>query len=464
MQDAVRQEALREARKALDLMARSTLSPDEQQEVVTDCVTNFDAYVNPGILEYRKSVSTDYTAVEWSDQACVYRDIHGKEYIDCLGGFGIYMLGHRHPTVVKAVRDQLEHQALHSQELLDPMRGHLAHLLATVTPGDLQYSFFCNSGTEANEGAMKLAKLYAWRHKKDHNKGIISTTRAFHGKSIGSLSVSGKAEFREPFYPLVPGVRFVPYGDADALDKELAVCDAVGFDIAAFIVEPIQGEAGAIVPPDDYFPKVREVCDKWKILLIADEVQTGMGRTGKLWGMDNWDVAPDIMTMGKALGGAVIPIGNFIATPEVFESFFENPYLHSTTFGGNPMATSAAIGALHATLEEDIPGQAAEKGAYLRGKLQELAGVYPDLFEEIRGLGVIIGMQFKDSDIGYAVSQGLFSRGVLIGGTLFNSLTLRMQPPAIIAYEQMDEVLERLDATLADVRRLAERGELVGSH
>jgi putrescine aminotransferase len=461
MEDSVRLEALRESRKALDLMTKSALSRDEQEAVVRDCVTNFDEFVNPGILEYRKSVSTDYTAVEWSDGGSTYRDIHGKEYIDCLGGFGIYMLGHRHPTVVNAVKAQLEHQALHSQELLDPMRGYLAHLLAMVTPGDLQYSFFCNSGTEANEGAMKLAKLYAWRRKKDHNKGIISTTRAFHGKSIGSLSVSGKAEFREPFYPLVPGVRFVPYGDADALDKELSICDQVGFDIAAFIAEPIQGEAGAIVPPPDYFAKVREICDKWHILFIADEVQTGMGRTGKLWGMDNWGVAPDIMTMGKALGGAVIPIGNFIATAEVFEAFFENPYIHSTTFGGNPMATSAAIGALHATLEEDIPGQAAEKGAYLKGKLTELAGQYDDLFAEVRGMGVIIGMEFRDADIGYAVSQGLFSRGVLIGGTLFNSLTLRMQPPAIITYEEMDTVLSRLGDTLAAVRELAAHGELI---
>jgi len=461
MEEGLRRDALRESRKALDLMSKSVLSRDEQEAVVRDCVTNFDEFVNPGILEYRKSVSTDYTAVEWSDGGSTYRDVHGKEYIDCLGGFGIYMLGHRHRTVVKAVKAQLEHQALHSQELLDPMRGYLAHLLAMVTPGDLQYSFFCNSGTEANEGAMKLAKLYAWRRKKDHNKGIISTTRAFHGKSIGSLSVSGKAEFREPFYPLVPGVRFVPYGDADALDKELSICDQVGFDIAAFIAEPIQGEAGAIVPPPDYFAKVREICDKWHILFIADEVQTGMGRTGKLWGMDNWGVAPDIMTMGKALGGAVIPIGNFIATPEVFEAFFENPYIHSTTFGGNPMATSAAIGAMHATLEEDIPGQAAEKGAYLKGKLTEMAAQYDDLFAEVRGMGVIIGMEFRDADIGYAVSQGLFSRGVLIGGTLFNSLTLRMQPPAIITYEEMDTVLQRLDDTLASVRELAAHGELI---
>ena len=186
-----------------------------------------------------------------------------------------------------------------------------------------------------------------------------------------------------------------------------------------------------------------------------------MGRTRKLWGMEHSGVAPDIMTMGKHLGGAVIPIGNFIATEEVFSTMYENPYVHTTTFGGNRMATAAAIGALHATLEEDIPGQAAEKGAYLKDKLTELAGVYDDLFEEVRGVGVIIGMQFRNSDIGYAVSQGLFSRGVLIGGTLFNSLTLHMQPPAVIAYEHMDKVLERLDATLADVRVLASQGELV---
>ena len=266
MQDKLKDEALRESRKALDLMARSVLTATEQQAVVDDCVTNFDRYVNPGILEYRKSVSSDYTSVEWRDEGSVFYDIHGKEFIDCLGGFGIYMLGHRHPTVVKAVRHQLEHQALHSQELLDPMRGYLSHLLAMVTPGDLRYSFFCNSGTEANEGAMKLAKLWARRKKADHTLGMISTTRGFHGKSFGSLSVSGKGEFREPFYPLMSGVRFVPYGDADALDKQLAICDAVGFDIAAFIVEPVQGEAGVIVPPDDYFLKVREICDKWGIL------------------------------------------------------------------------------------------------------------------------------------------------------------------------------------------------------
>jgi putrescine aminotransferase len=455
-----RQEALQESRKALDLMARSSLSPAEQNAVIADCVANFETYVNPGILDYRKSVSSDYTAVEWHDEGSLFHDIRGKEFIDCLGGFGIYMLGHRHPTVVKAVEDQLHHQALHSQELLDPMRGYLSHILATVTPGALQYSFLCNSGTEANEGALKFAKLHAWRKKRNHTKGVIATTGGFHGKSFGSLSVSGKAEFREPFYPLMPGVRFVPYGDADALNRELRICDAIGFDIAAFIAEPVQGEAGAIIPPHDYFAKIREICDTWGVLFIADEVQTGMGRTGTLWGIERWDAPPDIMTMGKALGGAVIPCGNIIATADVYEGMFENPYLHSTTFGGNPKATSAAIAALHVTLADDIPGQAATKGAYLKGQVEALAADYGELFTEVRGLGLLIGLQFQTAAIGYAVSQGLFSRGVLVGGTLFNAHTFRLEPPAVISDEQMDQVVAHLGETLAEVRERVRRGEL----
>jgi len=447
-----RERVLQESRKALELMQRSELSPAEQDAVIADCVDNFGRYVNPGILDYRKSVSTDYTAVEWSDGGATFRDIRGREFIDCLGGFGIYMLGHRHPTVMKAVLGQLQHQALHSQELLDPMRGYLCELVAMVTPGDLQYSFLVNSGTEATEGALKFAKVYAYEKKPDHMLGVISTTRAFHGKSMGSLSVSGKREFRVPFQPLMPGSRFVPYGDADALERELEICQMIGYDIAAFIVEPVQGEAGAIVPPDDYLPRVRAICDEWDVVMIADEVQTGMGRTGKLWGVDNWGVVPDIMTMGKAFGGAVIPCGNIVVKERIFQAMFANPYLHTTTFGGNPLATAAAIGALHATLEEDIPRQAAEKGAVLKAGVQQLADEYPDLYDEVRGLGLLLGMEFRDAETGYAVSSGLFGRGVLVGGTLNNAKTIRLEPPAVISYEQIDEVLTRLADTLAEVR------------
>ncbi|MBM3148329.1 MAG: putrescine aminotransferase [Actinobacteria bacterium] len=464
MNDDRRQEALAESQKALDLIGRQELDAAEQDALVAECVADFEAYVNPGILDWRKSVSTDYAAVEWRDEGSCFYDVHGNEFIDCLGGFGIYMLGHRHPTVVGAVVDQLRKQALHSQELLDPLRAYACKLVAMVTPGDLRYSFLCNSGTEATEGSLKVAKLFAFQKKRNHSKGIISTTKAFHGKSLGSLSVSGNSEFREPFTPLVPGARFVPYGDADALDRELKACDMIGFDIAAFIAEPVQGEAGAIVPPDDYFPKVREICDKWDILFIADEVQTGMGRTGAFWGIDNWGVTPDIMGMGKAFGGGVIPAGNICVTPRVFECMFENPYLHTTTFGGNPVATAAAIAAIHVTLAEDIPGQAAEKGAHLKSKVEELAAAYPDLYDDVRGIGLLIGMEFTDAEIGYAVTTGLFAEKVLVGGTLNNAKAFRLEPPAIITYEQLDQVVERLERVLANVRTQVSAGGPAAAH
>jgi putrescine aminotransferase len=460
MDERTRELALHESRKALDLMAASELTREQQDAVVADCVANFDKYVNPGILEFRKSCSTDYTSVEWCDEGSVFCDIHGKEFIDCLGGYGIYMLGHRHPQVVKAVHDQLGHQALHSQELLDPNRGYLSELLAMVTPGRLSYSFFCNSGTEANEGALKLAKLNHFRRRGERPAAFISTLRGFHGKSLGSLSVTGKAAWREPFYPLLSNVYFVPYGDADALQAQCATLDHLGIDVCAFIVEPIQGESGAHVPPDDYFPKVREICDRWKALLITDEVQTGMGRTGTFWGIEHWGVEPDIMTMGKALGGGVIPIGNWMATPEAFEPMIENPYIHTTTFGGNPVATAAAIAAVHVTLEERIPEQAAEKGAYLKGRLEGLFAENNDLCDEVRGKGLLIGMDFCSGDVGWAVTSGLFEEGVLTGGTLFSARTFRIEPPAVITREQMDQVVERLERVIARVRPQVKSGEL----
>ncbi len=275
--------------------------------------------------------------------------------------------------------------------------------------------------------------------------------------------MTGKAAWREPFYPLAPNVRFIPYGDADALDKELKVCDTIGLDIAAFIAEPVQGEAGARVPPDDFFPKVREICDKWGVLFIADEVQTGMGRTGTLWGIEHWGVAPDIMTMGKALGGAVIPVGCFTSTPEVFEPLMENPYIHTTTFGGNPMATSAVIGALHATLDEDIPRQAAEKGAWLMERFEELRAKHPDLLHEVRGLGLLIGLEYCSEEAGYAVATGLFGEGVLTGGTLFSAKTFRIEPPATLTQHEMDEVVARLDKVMGRVDAQLRDGSLVGA-
>jgi putrescine aminotransferase len=329
--------------------------------------------------------------------------------------------------------------------MLDPLRAHLAKVLALLTPGDIQYGFFANSGTEGVEGAMKLAKLYTQK------KGFISMLKGFHGKTLGSLSLMGKSVFRKPLLPLLSGVRHVPFGDAKAVENMLASAEAVGSDIAAVVAEPIQGEAGAIVPPDDYWPRLRELCDYYEVLLIADEVQTGFGRTGKIFGVDHWDVAPDIMCLGKALGGGVVPMSAFLSTPKIWACLEPNPFMHTTTTGGNPLACAAALAQINVLLSEDLAGQAADKGEYILEKLNGLKQQYPSILKDAHGKGLLIGMEFPSDKIGYNVASGLFSRGVLTAGTLTNSKTIRIEPALNVPMAIIDEMINRLEDTFKSI-------------
>ena len=438
-------EILETSGRVLDVIRQPSLTPGERDWVVQETLANFRDYYNPGFLEYRKSVSTNYTSVEWKDGGTTFTDISGKEYIDFLGGFGIYNAGHRHPKVVAAVVNQLQKQALHSQEILDPLRGFLAKLVAKVTPGDLQYSFFTNSGTESVEGALKLARLNTGRQT------IISTTRAFHGKSLGALSATAKGWFRRPYLPLMPGFRHVPFGDAATLEKVVASCALVGEEVAAVILEPIQGEGGVNVPPDDYLSQVREICDRYGVLLILDEVQTGMGRTGKMFASEHFGVIPDIMCLGKAFGGGVLPIGAFVASKKVYEKMFPDPFLHTSTFGGNPVACAAAIAAIHVTLEERLPERAAEMGDYFLRRLKELVDRHRGACLEARGKGLLLGIEFVNDEVGYEFAKGLFDRGVLVAGTLINSKTIRVEPPLTIRKDEIDRGLGVMEEVLARI-------------
>ena len=440
--------ALNDSQRYLDFVHKQELNESEAAWLIETTVSNFAKHYNSGFIEYRKSVAEagDFAAVEWTGRGATFKDVLGREYIDCLGGFGLFNLGWAHPKVVGAVQAQLEKSPLPTQELLDPLRGMLAHLLAEITPGDIQYSFFVGSGTEAVEGAMKLAKLYT------RKSGFIASVRGFHGKTTGSLALTGKAIFRRPVLPLHNNVFHVPYGDADAVEQQLRIAREVGNDIAAVIMEPVQGEAGAIVPPDDFWPRLRQICDDYEVLLIADEVQTGMGRTGKLWGVEHWDVTPDIITSAKALGGGVMPIGAFMSTPKIWSVLNSNPFIHTSTTGGNPLACAAAIAAIHVTLEEGIVEQAAEKGEYFIKQLREIASRHSDIYTNVTGKGLLIGQHFINDDIGYAVASGLFKRGVLISGTLNNSRVIRVEPPLVISREEIDAVLNRLEDTLQELR------------
>jgi len=446
------EEALDYSSRWIDLIHKKEFpSQEEAHQIITESKNNFAEHYNRNWLEYRKSVTEagDWAAVEWSGSGALFKDVLGREYLDCLGGFGMMDLGWSHPDVVETVKAQLNRSPMPSQELIDPLRGVLARLLADITPGDLKYSWFAASGTEANEAAMKIAKLYTGK------PAFIVAVRAFHGKTMGSLSLMGKADFRAPMGPLYAGpVYHVPFGDAEAVEKQLEICEKVGVGVAAVMFEPIQGESGAIVPTDDFWPRVRAATKKYGVLLIADEVQTGLGRTGKLWGVDHWNVVPDILTVAKSLGGGVMPISAVCATEEIYRPMmYPNPFMHTTTTGGGALACSAAIAAIHVTLRERLWEQAAQKGNHLIPKLEELAARYPQIYEKITGRGLLIGMHFKSPDIGYKVAAGLFKRNVLVAGTLTSAQTIRIEPPLIISFEQLDILIDRLEDTLREVSK-----------
>jgi len=443
--------ALAYSERWLDIIKRTEVDEALGKEIIAESKQNFAEHFNKGWLEYRKSVTEagDWAAVEWTGSGAVFKDVLGREYIDCLGGYGMLNHGWSHPDVVAAVRAQLGRMPMPSQELIDPLRGVLARMMADITPGDLKYSWFAASGTEAIEASIKIAKLYTQK------PAFIVGVKAFHGKTMGSLSMLGKADYRQPMGMLYAGpVYHVPFGDADAVEKQLDICEKIGVGVAGVLFEPIQGEAGAIVPPDDFWPRIREATKQYGALLIADEVQTGLGRTGKLWGVDHWNVEPDIIAVAKSLGGGVMPISAVTTTEEIFQPMmYPNPFMHTTTTGGGALACSAAIASINVTLRDKLWEQAAQKGEYLIPKLEALAIKYPQFFERITGKGLLIAMHFCSPEIGYKVAAGLFKHHVLVAGTLTNAQTIRIEPPLVIAYEQLDEVLNRLAGVLAEVQK-----------
>ena len=433
--------AKRESAYVLNLISKKELSPAERKRVIEESVRYWIEHVNEGFLQYRKSVSTDYTAVEWSDEGACFRDINGKEFIDMLGGFGIYVTGHRHPKVLKAVLDQLNRQGIHSQELIDPLRTYLAHLVALITPGDLQFAFLTNSGTESIEGCLKMAIATTGRHK------FIGCIGGFHGKSMGSLGGTSKAFFREPFLPLL-NWSHVPFGDKDALKMMMECCDFSGDRIAAVVSEPIQGEGGINVAPPGYLAAARELCDKYGAMLVFDEIQCGMGRSGKMFCCEHDGVVPDLMALGKGFGGGVMPIGATVGTPKTWLKYIENPFLHTTTFGGNPVCCAAAIATINVLLEEDLPAQAAKKGEFLLKNIYDLAKKYSKVLKLCRGRGLMLGMEFADNELGYEVAKNLFARQILISGTYINARVLRIEPPLVIPQAQLDRFLAMLEESL----------------
>jgi putrescine aminotransferase len=396
---------------------------------------NYRAHLNPPLARVMKLSGSP---VEVHAQGSTITDHTGKTYLDFAGGYGVFTLGHRHPRVIAAVRDQLDRIALSGRTMFNPLMGRLAARLAELAPGDLSICFFANSGTEAVEGALKLARAATKRPT------IVATDDAYHGKTIGALSASGRDAFRDPFMPLLADVRRVPFGDAGALRA------AVDETVAAVIVEPVQGEGGVNVPPDGYLRAVRETCDASGAVMIADEVQTGLGRCGVLFGCDRESVVPDVMTLAKGLSGGVIPIGAYVARPAVWNAAYAKaPLLHTSTFGGNELACAAALAALDVLLDDDLTSNARERGAQLLAGARDTMERYPAVIADVRGAGLLVGVELRSEGYGGTIIPELLKRGVTAAWTLNQQRVIRLEPPLIVTESEVGTALRAFDAAVA---------------
>jgi putrescine aminotransferase len=403
-------------------------------DLAAEAFENYKRFVNPPLARVMKISGSP---VEVRARGCTIWDQNGKAYLDFAGGYGVFTLGHSHPRVLDAVRAQMELMSLSGKTMFNVMLGRAARRLADLAPGDLQVSFWCNSGTEAIEGAIKLARAATGRAK------IVSTIDAFHGKTLGALSVSGRETFQTPFRPLLDGFVQVPYGDAGALDAALA-------DAAAFVVEPVQGEGGVNVPPEGYLRAVRAACDRSGALFVADEVQTGLGRCGYRFACDRDDVIPDVMTLAKGLSGGVIPVGAFIARPDVWNrAFGKAPLLHTSTFGGNELACAAARAAMDVLEEDGLVENARTRGAQLLAGARDIAAEFPTVVREARGLGLLVGLDLTNEGYGGWIIPEMLKAGVTAAWTLNLQRVIRLEPPLIVTAAEVDRALAALRTGVA---------------
>lgn len=402
-------------------------------------VSDYSEHLNPGLAKLMQFAGF---GVEVSAEGMYITDQDGRQYLDFLGGYGVFSLGHRHPDVLKAVVDQLQKQPLSSKTFFNPVQGALARRLAEVAPEGLQYTFFSNSGTEAVEAALKMARAATGR------SGFVSTEGGYHGKTMGALSVTGREKYRKPYQPLVPGASFVPYGDLAAAEA------AINETTAAFIVETVQGEGGVHVAPPGYLAGLRAACDRAGALLIADEVQTGLGRTGKWFGCNHEGVSPDLMTLAKALGGGVMPIGATMGTAAVWTKVFaDNPLTHTSTFGGNPLACAAGLAVLDIMERDNLVERVATQGDRLQAALKEAFKDQP-LVAEVRGQGLLIGVEFAEDEVGELVIAQMMKRGVIAAYTLNNPRVIRMEPPFLVTDEQIAHAVNCLKESVAETADL----------
>lgn len=382
---------------------------------------------------YMANVFSKKPVVFTKGKAALLWDVNGKEYVDCSSSYGVAVLGHCHPKVVAAIKTQAEQLITCHSCYYNDKRAEFVEKLVSITPEGLDKAFLSNSGAESIECAIKLARKYTGKPE------IIALMGAFHGKTMGALSATWDKKYREPFIPLIPEIKHV------APDNSDKIREAITEKTAAVLMEPIRGEGGVRVPPDGYLQAVREICDEENVLLMFDEVQTSFGRTGKLFGCQNWSVTPDVLCMAKPFAGG-LPIGITVAKEDVMSALKLGE--HSTTFSGSPLVCAAGCAAIDALLEEKLADKAAVDGKYLKSQLEGLQAKHK-IVKEVRGLGLMLGMELR-YDVLNVILKAL-GKGVLVldaGRTV-----VRLLPPLVIEKAQIDKAIAVLDVVLGEEER-----------
>lgn len=362
-------------------------------------------------------------------QGATIWDTDGKEYIDCMGGYGVAIIGHCNKDVIDAITLQINKLMVCHMSTYNNSRLQFLSKLKSIAPDNLSKIFFSNSGAESIEAALKFARKFSQK------TGVVSMYGGYHGKTIGALSVTYNSKYRKSFSSLLEGVKFVPFGDISSL------AEAIDESIGTVIIEPIQGESGIIMPPEGYVKAVREVCTEKKLVLIFDEIQTGLGRTGKMWAGENWSAVPDIMCIAKGIASG-IPTGVTFVKEEIANCM--NLGEHSSTFGGNPIACSAGIATIDTIIKEDLVTKASDTGTYFKKKLIELKDKHP-IIRDVRGLGMMLALESR-FDVRNILMDGI-KNGLLM---LYSGRTvIRLLPPLVMKKEQVSRAIEIMDEILS---------------
>lgn len=424
-------------------MSPETLLKDTSPATSTSPATAFDE--RDRFDDYVMNTYGRFPIALERGEGCRVWDTQGREYLDFVAGIATCTLGHAHPALVETVTQQI--QKLHhvSNLYYIPEQGQLAEWIVNHSCADRV--FFCNSGAEANEAAIKLTRKYAHTVQKIEQPVILTATASFHGRTLATITATGQPKYQKDFDPLVPGFAYVPYNDLEALEDAIGDLDEGDRRVSAIMLEPLQGEGGVRPGDLDYFLRVRKICDETEILLILDEVQVGMGRTGKLWGYENLGIEPDIFTSAKGLAGG-IPIGAMMCKKacDVFE-----PGNHASTFGGNPFACAAALAVAQTLEKENILQNVQARGEQLRKNLRAIAQKYANLFVEVRGWGLINGIELKPEIelTSIDVVKAAMNEGLLLVPA--GPKVVRFVPPLIVSAEEVEQATQILEAAIAAI-------------